>query len=202
MNEPKKDRLKDFIEENRMSFDTETPPVMDFSHLGAKEKEPKMIPLFWLYRVAAIFIVLLSVGAFWVFNHSGGESIAEHINVEKDHSEQEQVDFSLSQLSSEMAELESYYNLQLTEKKKTINELGYGDEIADEMLILDEEFNALKEELGENVDNHLIVNEMIKNYKLKLDLLESVLSDLQENYEDKNLTKLDQDDKTTYTVYY
>ena len=41
---------------------------------------------------------------------------------------------------------------------------------------------------------------MVKNYKLKLDLLESVLDDLQENYDDKNLTNLEDDEN--YTIYY
>lgn len=197
MKENNEDRLKDFVDQNIDDFDMAIPPKMSFAK-KAPEKKQKLIPISWLYSAAAVFMVIMAMGAFWVYNRIGN---SEAETVVAEHQEEVKEDnFSLSEISEEMAELESYYNEQLKEKKNSINQLGYGEEIEDELAILDEEFNSLKNELGENVDNHLIVNEMIKNYKLKLDLLESVLNNLQENYDDKNLTNLDNDE--TYTVYY
>ncbi|MCB9195632.1 MAG: hypothetical protein H6600_06055 [Flavobacteriales bacterium] len=200
MKEQDKDRLKDFVQEHNNEFNLETPPALDFSHLGKEtvQKEgPKMIPISWLYRAAAIFVLLLTLGAFWILSSNNTN---QYDVVAEEKMDKEESDFNLSELSPEMAELEDYYSNELSSKQKELESLGYGDAIQEELAILDEEFNALKMELGENVDNHLIVNEMVKNYKLKLDLLESVLNDLQENYNDKNLTNLDNDEN--YTIYY
>ncbi len=200
MKEQDKDHLKDFVDQHREDFDAAQPPHMDFSSLGVEPEQkaaPKMIPITWLYRVAAVFLVLLGVGAFWVTFTKN----TEQSNLAEETSEETvEQEFSLSELSPEMAELEKYYSQELSSKQKLLDEMGYGDAISEELNLLDQEFTTLKTELGENVDNHLIVNEMIKNYKLKLDLLESVLNDLQENYDDKNLTNLEDDEK--YTIYY
>lgn len=200
MKEQDKDHLRDFVQRNQAEFDRETPPAMDFSHLGAEktqEKGPKMIPITWLYRVAAVFIIMLGVGIVWLVSDGNTE---QYNDVAEEVETVEVQDFSLGELSPEMAELEKYYTTELSTKQKELEELGYGDAISEELAVLDEEFASLKSELGENVDNHLIVNEMVKNYKLKLDLLESVLMDLQENYDDKNLTNLEDDEN--YTIYY
>lgn len=200
MKEQDKDHLKNFVDSHREEFDEVSPPSLDFSKLGSNSSNdagPKMIPISWLYRVAAVFIMIIGVGGFWMFLNRNTERSEIFADGQQEVQEKE---FSLSELSEEMAELEEYYSAELTSKQKELEALGYGDAISEELAILDEEFNALKTELGENVDNHLIVNEMVKNYKLKLDLLESVLMDLQENYDDKNLTNL-QDDEN-YTIYY
>ncbi|CAG5076896.1 hypothetical protein [Parvicella tangerina] len=199
MREQDKDHLRDFVNEHRAEFDDVTPPSLDFSQMGKDQQEdqgPKMIPITWLYRVAAVFVMILGLGAIWLLTNDP----AEQPDVAEVEEQEEQRDFSLSELSPEMAEIEEYYSNELSTKQKELEALGYGDAISEELTLLDEEFNALKNELGENVDNHLIVNEMVKNYKLKLDLLESVLMDLQENYDDKNLTNLEDDEN--YTIYY
>lgn len=200
MKEENKDHLKDFVSQHHDEFDSETPPAMDFGKMMTTEKEipaTKMVPITWLYRVAAIFVVLLAVGAFWMVSNNVAEP--EGV-IAGEEVEEVPMDFSLSELSPEMAELEDYYTYELSAKQQELEELGHGDAIQEELELLDNEFNTLKSELGENVDNHLIVNEMVKNYKLKLDLLESVLNDLQENYDDKNLTNIEDDED--YTIYY
>lgn len=199
MKEQDKDHLKDFVQQHRDEFDVVNPPDLDFRNVAKDEtgaNGPRMIPITWLYRVAAIFLLVLGVGAFWVLSSKNNEP-SETIATEQP--DEMQTDFSLSELSPEMAELEKYYTSELTSKQKELEALGYGDAITEELALLDQEFADLKAELGGNVDNHLIVNEMVKNYKLKLDLLESVLMDLQENYDDKNLTNLEDEN---YTIYY
>lgn len=199
MKEQDNDHLRDFVQKNQTEFDRETPPAMDFSKLGVVEEPtgPRMVPITWLYRVAAVFVVVLGVGLIWLLSN---KNTVQSDSVAETDEQVEQPDFSLSELSPEMAELEEYYTSEMLMKQKELEDLGYGDAIDEELAVLDQEFAALKAELGENVDNHLIVNEMVKNYKLKLDLLESVLMDLQENYDDKNLTNLEDDEN--YTIYY
>ena len=170
MKEPNKDHLKDFVQEHRDEFDVASPPAMDFTNMGSstqEEKGPKMIPIYWLYRVAAVFVVLLGVGVFWVLNTN---PVNETTAVAEVEDTVEQPDFSLSELSPEMAELEEYYSNELISKQAELEALGYGDAIAEELGLLDEEFHALRDALGENVDNHFSVHEMVKNSPLTLDL--------------------------------
>lgn len=195
-----KDILKSFVQNNREAFDDKMPPIMDFGHLAKKADSPKgkMISINWLYAAAAILVLSFSaIGYAFFFNDSSASQVALET---ENKAPENNLDFNLSELSPEMAELESYYLQQVAFKQAEIEKLGLDEDLAKEIAFLDEEFNALKNELGETVDNHLIVNEMIKNYKLKLDLLENVLNDMQENYDDKHLTQ--NNDNETYTTYY
>lgn len=196
-----KDILESFVKANKEAFDNMKPPMMDFGNIAKKEDTPKgkMISIKWFYAAAAIFAIALSAISFSLFfNSNESTQVAETQFTETESPLQ--LDFSLSELSPEMAELESYYLQQVATKQAELEKLGLDEDLAKEIEFLDNEFIALKNELGESVDNHLIVNEMIKNYKLKLDLLESVLSDMQDNYDDKNLTQHNDDEK--YTIYY
>ncbi len=194
-----KDILKSFIKDNKDSFDDKMPPMMDFGSISTQEETPKgkMISIKWLYAAAAIFVIAFSAIGFSLFFNNHSTQVA---TTSEDATQNEFIDFTLSKLSPEMAELESYYLQQVASKQAELEKLGLDEDLAKELEFLDNEFIALKNELGESVDNHLIVNEMIKNYKLKLDLLESVLADMQDNYDDKNLTQHNDDE--TYTIYY
>ena len=193
-----KDILRSFIQDNKDAFDDKMPPKMDFGSIVKKEEKPKgkMISIKWLYAAAAVFVLALSaIGLKLFFNN---ESTPQMAIVAPE--EVKEMEFNLGEISPEMAELESYYLQQLAMKQAELEKLGLDEDLAEELKFLDNEFISLKNELGESVDNHLIVNEMIKNYKLKLDLLESVLNDMQDNYEDKHLTQNTDDEK--YTTYY
>ncbi len=201
-----KDLLKSFVKDNRQEFDRFTPPSMDFSKISkqpeVKKEEAtkgKVVPLKWVLRVAAIFVGIVALGGVWMFNSFEGEQVAK---IEEDAiPEKQMIDFNLADVSSEMAELEGYYIHQVNIKKNELAALGLTNELADELNSLDKEYKALKVELGANVDNKVIINEMIKNYKYKLELLEQVIETM-ETLENKASDIKKKKNENNYTIYY
>jgi len=201
-----KDLLKSFVEDNRQEFDRFTPPSMDFSKISkqpeVKKEETtkgKVVPLKWVLRVAAIFVGLVALGGVWMFNSFDNNQVAEVS--EQLETEAQIIDFNLADVSTEMAELEGYYIQQVSMRENELAALGLTNELAEELNFLDEEYKALKIELGVDVDNEVIINEMIKNYKYKLELLEQVIETM-ETLESKASDIKKKKDENNYTIYY
>ncbi|MCT4580203.1 MAG: hypothetical protein N4A35_02210 [Flavobacteriales bacterium] len=198
-----KDQLKEFIEANREAFDTATPPSIDFSNLADEKpiietsKPIKRMNWGFIMNIAATALILIGLGTMTYHLVKPNNNTALPM-VEK-QATNNNVAFSFSLVSQEMAEVESYYIQQVNHKQQQVSQLGYSDEIKEELILLDEEFNALKKELGNGVDDQLIVEEMIMNYQLKLDLLETVLNN--SNTAESKSSKNEHHD-TNYTIYY
>ena len=97
--------------------------------------------------------------------------------------EQETVDPEDAGMVQELMEAEYYYTAQIEERKEefyclTANNTGLRDDINMEMVELDQVFKNLKEDLKDNADNEEVVFAMIQNYRLKLEILEEILSQL------------------------
>jgi len=198
-----KDQLKDFIEANRDAFDTATPPSLDFSSLSSekrttdKPKSGKVINWSFILNIAASATILIGIGSLIYFQFIPENNLDNNIVKTQGHDAYN--GFTFSSVSQEMAEVESYYIQQVSHKQQQISQLGYSEEIKEELTLLDEEFNNLKQELGTGVDDQLIIEEMIMNYQLKLDLLETVLNNI--NTVESKSSKKEQND-TSYTIYY
>jgi predicted CopG family antitoxin len=59
-------------------------------------------------------------------------------------------------------------------------------EIDMEMIDLDQVYSELKEDLKDNAHNEEVIEAMIQNYRLKLDILEEMLSQLKQSDESQN----------------
>lgn len=198
-----KDKLKEFITSNREEFDFETPPSMDFSELKNKKldsnkaKQTKVIPLKTVINIAAAITIFIAIGGFIYYQTSISKQ-TETIIVEQSPSNKS-AEFSISTVSTEMAEVESYYIQQVNTRQQQIIDAGFSEDIKEELELLDEEFNNLKAEIGNGVDDQLILEEMIENYQLKLNLLEKVLNNI--NALENKPSKKEEND-ASYTIYY
>ena len=99
---------------------------------------------------------------------------------------------SLSDLSPELAETEFFYLQQVSEKLQLIQASDYGidPEIMGDLAVLDSAYQQLKMDLKDNIDNEEVVNAMITNYRIRLQLLEQILIEIQEhdNEEDNKVS--------------
>ena len=80
---------------------------------------------------------------------------------------------------NEMAELEQYYNTQINQKVSLIKSRLGDDSILKDLEAMDAAFAELKSDLKDNVDNEEVVTAMMENYRLKLKILEEILSELE-----------------------
>jgi hypothetical protein len=160
------DELKDHVSGRRQEFE-----VYDFDldkswdniseRLKQKEESHVKVPLKIIWRVAAIFLISIGATFYLAWANLSYRSID-----------------SISSL--ELAEADAYYGnlisnkvLQLRRSKSEIDPNIYEDIEA-----LDVAFLELKEDLKDNADNDEVVNAMILNYKIKLEILERILVEL------------------------
>lgn len=80
---------------------------------------------------------------------------------------------------NEMAEMEQYYNAEINQKVTLIKSQLGDDSILKDLEAMDAAFAELKTDLKDNVDNEEVVTAMMENYRLKLKILEEILSELE-----------------------
>lgn len=171
-----KDKLKDHIAENRADFD-----IYDFDasevwngvseSLGDAAPSTVQVPVKYMWRAAAAVLFLIGISAYLLLQNQ----YLQHETL------------ALNKVSSELAEAHEYYGTLITAKMAQIgvrrNEME--PSIYQDIDALDTAFSELREDLKDNADNEEVINAMIYNYKLKLEILEKILSEIDELNDDE-----------------
>ncbi len=172
----KQDKLEKFILDNRKDFDVFEPGDEIWDRI--KKPSPKVIRLNWktiALRVAAVVVIFIASYFFHdIMQKDNNNTIA--IN------EQEYTDESNEQVQVLM-EAEVFYTSQINFAKDEIFRLSGNDhnlieEINFDMVELDDVFEELKNDLKDNSDNEEVIEAMIQNYRIKLQVLEEILLQL------------------------
>lgn len=168
-----KDPWKSMIDENREAFDQREPKDLWTAikkDLDVEKKQPKTIELMKVYRIAAILIVFVGVAFFVLFQNTSQQAAVAIIP------EEEAIQYEV--FSPELLEVESFYTSEIEDKLKEVKSLTDDNIAVKEIKELKEEFEKLKNEMGDHVNDERVMNAMIQNYRLRLDLLKEILSDL------------------------
>jgi hypothetical protein len=176
----KQDKLEKFVIENRSEFDVYEPAPELWDRI--RKPQPKIIRITWktvFWRVAAVIVIFVASWFIhdWVQN-TNEKSVAVQ---ETENPGNEQV--------NELMEAEIFYTSQINTAKEEIIELsgndkGLLDDINLDMVELDKIFKELKNDLKDNSDNEEVINAMIQNYRIKLEVLKEILTQLKKS---KNL---------------
>ncbi len=184
------DELELFVTNHREDFDNAEPSAEVWEKvsesLSEEQRSPKVVKLrtALLYGAAAMLAVAFGIGYLLTPEESVSTS---GVNTAAEEPVENIDGYSLSDISPELAEVEGYYVSQVNKKMDALNQLNVDPELLEELEMLDSEFQQLKSEMGESVNNEQIIEAMIDNYRLKLDILETILQELAEiEKEDKN----------------
>lgn len=167
-----KNDLKNFIDVNREAFEVYDYLPDDWQSIAEKLDQSKqvkrsvIIPLRYVWRAAAIIIFVLG-GAFYM----------SWINWKTQTHDM--------MMSAELQEAEYYYNDLIAIKVAEISRLDRRaeQEVFRNMEVLDQAFLELKRDLRDNADNEEVVHAMIDNYKIKLEILEQIIKQLEQRRE-------------------
>ncbi|MEP1034471.1 hypothetical protein [Ekhidna sp.] len=85
----------------------------------------------------------------------------------------------ISQATNEIAELERYYNGEISQKITLVKSQLKDDRILQDLNTMDHAFAELKADLKDNVDNQEVITAMMENYQLKLQILEEIIKELE-----------------------
>ncbi|PIB37308.1 hypothetical protein BFP72_18775 [Reichenbachiella sp. 5M10] len=89
--------------------------------------------------------------------------------------------YQATAISPELVEVQNYYQGEIALKMQQVSHLENFADISRDMETLDEAFVQMKRDLNDNVDNQEVINEMIENYKIKLEILERILERLDQS---------------------
>lgn len=180
----KKDKLEQYIAENRDQFDLYEPGDGIWNsierNIRKKGKHIDWKTIFW--RAAVIIIIFAASFLIQEYLHRNelvtGRKERNLKNVE----------------IPELQEAEMYYANRVDEKIREIEPLltkqpELGNELRDDLAELDSIYAQLRKDLKDNIANDAVVEAMIQNYRLKLQILEDLQGFLKEttnNEQDEN----------------
>jgi len=178
-----RDKLEKFIIDNRDEFDEFKPAPGLFD--GIETRNPRIVSINWnsvMWKAAAV--VGIFIGSY--FFHDWVDNSSENVQVVAT----DQTDES-SEIVKMLIEAEAFYTAQIDTRKEEFYLLASDqpdvkDEIDYELVELDAVYAELKQDLKDNADNKEVIEAMIQNYRIKLDILESVLTQL---HKAKNVEK-------------
>lgn len=169
------DPLEAFIQNHREAFDSETPDLRVWAAIDPQlpRTATREVHINWrrnLLRIAAavtLLVIGMSIGI-------------RYARFQDDRA----AGMSMSDVSSEYAELEQYYQRDISNKTEKLTSLvSYKDEdLNDDLSQMDNVMAELRQELA-NVppgNREQVVRAMIDNYKAKAAILERVLEHLQQ----------------------
>lgn len=169
------DPLETFIRDNRPAFDTHTPDLRVWAAIeqAVPAQSAKIIGMPWhraLLRSAAAIALLvtgISIGVWYARADMSGQS-----------------GMAMSEVSTEYAELEQYYQRDISAKQEKLATLvsNRDQDLNADLLQMDKVMTELRQELA-NVppgNREKVVRAMIENYKAKAAILERVLEHLEQ----------------------
>ncbi|MBN3034617.1 MAG: hypothetical protein JW861_03465 [Bacteroidales bacterium] len=165
----KTDELERFILQNRDEFDSEEPDPSVWMRI--EQKTRPAVRIRWgsiLWKAAAVIVIFAGSYLFFDLTHRSDvtEGPAQEIPVPEEF--------------RELMEADGYYSARIAGMKEEIIRVSGNDEqILSEINIdlgeLDTVFEELKRDLRENGDNKEVIRAMIQNYRIKLQILEEIL---------------------------
>ena len=165
------DRLEDFVKQQREQFDLHEPDPSIWLKIN-----PANVPVVkerrsmrWL-RVAAAVAMIFGGSTAGLYFLTGEKAETDQLS---------------NELYLEIQETEQYYSQMVTQRydelKPFLMENPDAERmLADDMEELDEVYLDLKEDLKDNVSNPEVIEAMILNYRVKLEILEDLLNQLNE----------------------
>jgi hypothetical protein len=164
------DKLKQFIDDNREAFDSESPDPDLYNNLKQKlttTNTGKVYPVKLYRRIAAVAaVIILSVSLYFVFKKNNSTIIKDPENTV------DATTFPDPVYAKQIHQYQQMIDLQQMELKKVKNE--HPDlyrQFSDDINQLDSAYRALKITLEKNPNTEMLLEAMIRNLQLQSELL-------------------------------
>jgi len=186
-----KDNFKDFIQANKDQFDSIEPSPESWNKIEQRVyKDKPLIRTTILLRVAASLFLIL--GAAWI----GIQIVSisqDQVAVEEAQSIEDSATYAFNGMSDELVEVEKFYVSEVNLKEEKLANYQVDKDLMEEVEKLKLEFDQLKEEMSTSADPMRVVEALINNYQLRLEILQSILDQL-EKEKRKELQKENQNE--------
>lgn len=159
--------MKEFIQKHKDEFEGEKPSSDLWSKIEKELPETqvrRMVPASRLWQMAA-GLTAVFVLAFFALQYDSTTNIAEVTPQSEDE-------------ITNVDQLEQFYAVQVQNKMEALSVYQVDEELLQEVQFLKEEFELLKEEAGLGVNQEDILDEMIDNYRLRVNILEDIMKEM------------------------
>lgn len=167
------DPFEKFIGENIDEFNQEKPGDDLWKKiqkdLPKRDKVVKLSPWKNVAKIAATLLLFAGIASvlMYIIPNQKRNHLDPIVNTS--------TNFTLKDVSTEYAEVQLYYEDQISSKMKELNQLEIDEAELDELKTYDEEFKTLEKELQHSVDQQKIIDAMIQNYRIKIDNMDNML---------------------------
>jgi hypothetical protein len=168
------DKLEEHIRKHREEMDTHKPPVRIWNGI---EKAAGIRKRNYTFRISAAAMMIVLLGTALLFYHSGATSRKTgHF-----HASGTAPDNNI-----QLRETEIYYNNLATVLYKEatpmlVNKPDIDRELSADISHIDSICADIRKDLRDNVDNQDVIEALIRNYRIKIRILEDMLDVLKEN---------------------
>lgn len=182
----KEDKLEKYILDNIDEFDDQLPSADLWDKIDKKVNKTRIISFSYYKLIAAASIlIILSVGITVLIKSpvkNNNESLANIDNLPMD------------QVNKDINVAEAYYTSQIQQRSSELFKYAKDyPEITSEIMFefqkLDSSYSSLKKDLNENIANEMVIKAMIEHYRIKLKLMEDILSQLKQNKKNQSTSK-------------
>lgn len=167
------DRFEEHIRKNRDKLDRYTPPAETWKRINKELNRSKHLRWQWI-SIAAMVAVILGTSVI-LFRPGTRQSGTKN-------------DFStdISNSNPQLKETEIYYNNMVNSLYKEATPLLTNNpeirkELNNDLSHLDSICIDLKKDLKDNISNQEVVEALIRNYRIKIEILEEMVNVLKEN---------------------
>jgi len=169
------DKLEEYIRKNRGELDRYSPPKGIWKRISRKLKKENPLLRQWLSLAAMLIIILGTALVFFRPEYRWSDS-----------NKRRATDDEITQLTPQLKETEAYYNnlVNTLYKEATpllTNKPEIRKELNSDLSHLDSICLDIKKDLRDNISNQDVVEALIQNYRIKIRILEDMLTVLKEN---------------------
>ncbi len=176
------DKLEKFILAHKEEFDDLSPRRHVWA--GIRKKFPAAVVRTWRWQAVAwraAAVIAIFIASYFVHDFIGRDHYYKRMAKEPAAGNGQ-----TKEIAGTLMEAEAYYTSQINAKRAEVFRFaGHDREISQEITIefsqLDSIYADLKRDLKDNADNEQVIEAMIQNYRIKLDILEDILSQLQKS---------------------
>jgi hypothetical protein len=181
------DKLEQFIRQNRDRFDDLEPSPEVWERIG--RARTRTLRVNWkdmAWKAAAVVVIF-----------TGSYFFHDFVSERQERKQAGNLLPTGDPLVKELIEAEVFYTALISEKKEELFRLASDspmihDEVETEFSELDKIYKELKDDLQDNADNTEVIEAMIMNYRIKLEILEELLHQINEA---KNIINTESDEK-------
>ena len=174
------DRLEEYVKKNRELLDIHNPCEEVWKRVN-RELNPRRLIKRWM-AVAASAAALVAIS--FIFYQVGKQSVTHDNNI---------ISSGYTPATMKLKEAEAYYTSQINALYREAEPMlaanpDLKDELNSDISRIDSIYAELKEDLKDNIANQEVVEALIRNYSIKIKILEDMLALLKE--EETNSEKI------------